>query len=62
MPIRLKSHVALSHISLAAFAAAAIVMSATAANAQKKYDAGATDTEVKIAISCPIAGRRRPMA
>ncbi len=61
MPVRLKSHVALSHvglsrIALAAIAAAVIAMSATAASAQKKYDPGATDTEIKIGNIMPYSG------
>src|SRR5580698_1916089 len=61
MPVRLKSHVALSHIglsriALAAIAAAVIAMSATAASAQKKYDPGASDTEIKIGNIMPYSG------
>ncbi len=56
MPVRLKNHVGLSHVALAAIAAAAISMSATAASAQKKYDAGATDTEIKIGNIMPYSG------
>ena len=46
MPVRSKKLFA-----LAAFAVAALV--ATAASAQKKYDAGATDTEIKIGKIMP---------
>ncbi len=49
MPIRIRSLVA-----LAAFAAAA--MTATAADAQKKYDVGASDTEIKIGNIMPYSG------
>src|ERR1700738_249532 len=42
-------------IALAAFAAAAAV-TATAANAQKKYDPGASDTEIKIGNIMPYSG------
>ena len=41
-------------IKLAAFAAAA--MTATAADAQKKYDPGATDTEIKVGNIMPYSG------
>jgi ABC-type branched-subunit amino acid transport system substrate-binding protein len=37
-------------------AAAAIVLMTTAANAQKKYDPGATDTEIKIGNIMPYSG------
>src|SRR5260221_12267029 len=40
--------------ALTAFAVAAVV--ATAASAQKKYDAGATDTEIKIGNIMPYSG------
>ena len=49
MPIRTRSLVA-----LAAFAAAAVT--ATAASAQKKYDPGASDTEIKIGNIMPYSG------
>src|SRR5437879_9236807 len=49
MPARIRSLVA-----FAAFAAAAI--DATAANAQKKYDPGASDTEIKIGNIMPYGG------
>ena len=50
MPARIRSFIA-----LAAFAAAA-AMTATAANAQKKYDPGASDTEIKIGNIMPYSG------
>jgi hypothetical protein len=40
---------------MAAFAAAA-AMTATAANAQKKYDPGASDTEIRIGNIMPYSG------
>jgi ABC-type branched-subunit amino acid transport system substrate-binding protein len=40
---------------MAAFAAAA-ALTATAANAQKKYDVGASDTEIKIGNTMPYSG------
>ena len=40
---------------MAAFAAAAAMM-ATAASAQKKYDPGASDTEIKIGNIMPYSG------
>ena len=55
MPVRITSHVA-SRVALAAIAAAAIAMTATAASAQKKYDSGATDTEIKIGNIMPYSG------
>src|ERR1700753_2702193 len=51
MPVRIRSHVA-----LAVLAAAAVAITATAASAQKKYDPGATDTEVKIGNIMPYSG------
>src|ERR1700744_4640631 len=51
MPVRIRSHVA-----LAALAAAAVAITATPASAQKKYDPGATDTEVKIGNIMPYSG------
>ena len=50
MPARIRSLIA-----LAVFAAAA-AMTATAANAQKKYDPGASDTEIKIGNIMPYSG------
>ena len=41
---------------LATATALAIALSATAANAQKKYDTGATDTEIKIGQTNPFSG------
>src|ERR1700704_6639956 len=49
MPVRSKNLLALT-----AFAIAAIV--ANSASAQKKYDAGATDTEIKIGNIMPYSG------
>ncbi len=49
MPVRMQNLVA-----LAAFAVAASV--ATAATAQKKYDPGASDTEIKIGNIMPYSG------
>jgi hypothetical protein len=42
-------------VRIAALAAAVIVITSGAALAQKKYDTGATDTEIKIGKSCPTA-------
>src|SRR6202521_750334 len=50
MPSRIRSLFA-----VAAFAAAA-AMTATVANAQKKYDPGASDTEIKIGNTMPYSG------
>ena len=47
MTARIRSLVALTAIA---------VMTATAANAQKKYDTGATDTEIKIGNIMPYSG------
>ena len=41
---------------LAAGAALAMALSANSANAQKKYDTGATDTEIKIGQTMPFSG------
>jgi ABC-type branched-subunit amino acid transport system substrate-binding protein len=41
---------------LAAATAVAVALSATAASAQKKYDPGATDTEIKIGQTVPFSG------
>jgi ABC-type branched-subunit amino acid transport system substrate-binding protein len=49
MPVRTQSFVALT-----AFAVAAVV--ATSVNAQKKYDPGASDTEIKIGNIMPYSG------
>ena len=43
-------------VRLAATAALATALSATAAMAQKKYDVGATDTEIKIGQTVPFSG------
>src|SRR5437773_5885181 len=42
--------------NLAAGAAVAIALSATSASAQKKYDTGASDTEIKIGQTVPFSG------
>ena len=42
--------------SLLAGTAVAIALSASSANAQKKYDTGATDTEIKIGQTVPFSG------
>ncbi len=44
-----------SHIAVAALATA-VAMAATAAHAQKKYDPGASDTEIKIGNIMPYSG------
>src|SRR6195952_165426 len=49
MPVRLPNFIALT-----AFAVAAVV--ATSASAQKKYDSGASDTEIKIGNIMPYSG------
>ena len=51
MPVRIKSHVV-----LAAIAASVVAMTAGAASAEKKYDPGATDTEIKIGNIMPYSG------
>jgi branched-chain amino acid transport system substrate-binding protein len=43
-------------LRLAAGTAAAIALSASPASAQKKYDTGATDTEIKIGQTVPFSG------
>ena len=50
MPSRIRSLFAVT-----AFAAA-VAATATAANAQKKYDVGASDTEIKIGNIMPYSG------
>jgi ABC-type branched-subunit amino acid transport system substrate-binding protein len=50
MPARKRSLVALAAI------AAALALTATAANAEKKYDPGASDTEIKIGNIMPYSG------
>jgi branched-chain amino acid transport system substrate-binding protein len=44
------------HLRLAAFSAAVVLLSASSALAQKKYDTGATDTEIKIGNIMPYSG------
>src|SRR6267154_1185608 len=44
------------HLRLAAFSAAVVLLSASSALAQKKYDIGATDTEIKIGNIMPYSG------
>ena len=41
--------------------AVAIALSASSAYAQKKYDTGATDTEIKIGQTVPFSGAFPPM-
>src|SRR4051812_10451956 len=41
---------------LAAVSAIAVALSASSASAQKKYDTGATDTEIKIGQTVPFSG------
>jgi branched-chain amino acid transport system substrate-binding protein len=43
-------------LRLAAFSAAVVLLSASSALAQKKYDTGATDTEIKIGNIMPYSG------
>src|ERR1700760_4154828 len=43
-------------LRLAALTAIAIALSASSASAQKKYDTGATDTEIKIGQTVPFSG------
>src|SRR5260221_4538062 len=50
MPARIRSLIALAAL------AAAAAMTATAANAKKKYDPGASDTEIKIGNIMPYSG------
>src|SRR5260370_6596848 len=50
MPARIRSLIAVAAL------AAAAAMTATAANAQKKYDPGASDTEIKIGKIMPYSG------
>jgi branched-chain amino acid transport system substrate-binding protein len=47
---------------LATAAAVAIALSASSAYAQKKYDTGATDTEIKIGQTVPFSGPASPYA
>ena len=45
-----------SVLSLIAASAIAVTLSVSAAQAQKKYDAGATDTEIKVGQTVPLSG------
>ena len=55
--------VATSRIAIASAAPLVILAaSSSGALAQKKYDTGATDTEIKIGNTCPTAARRPPTA
>ena len=49
MPVRMQNLVALTALAIGA-------MVATTAQAQKKYDSGATDTEIKIGNIMPYSG------
>jgi branched-chain amino acid transport system substrate-binding protein len=49
-------------IHLAGTAALALALSATSALAQKKYDSGATDTEIKVGQTVPFSGPASPYA
>src|SRR3979411_673660 len=49
-------HRILSHVKSVALAALLAAALASAANAQKKYDPGATDTEIKIGNIMPYSG------
>src|SRR6266700_7611181 len=49
-------HRVLNHAKSAVLAGLLVVAAATAANAQKKYDPGATDTEIKIGNIMPYSG------
>jgi len=40
---------------------AVVALSASPASAQKKYDTGATDTEIKIGQTVPFSGPPQPM-
>ena len=53
---RLLSQALLNHAQSAALAGVLAVALASAANAQKKYDPGATDTEIKIGNIMPYSG------
>jgi hypothetical protein len=55
MPVRMRDVAA-----VAAFAVAAVL--ATTASAQKKYDPGASDSEIRIGNIMPYSGPPRPMA
>ena len=45
-----------SVLDLMAGSAIAVTLSVSAAHAQKKYDAGATDTEIKVGQTVPLSG------
>jgi ABC-type branched-subunit amino acid transport system substrate-binding protein len=45
-----------SVLNLLAASAIAVILSVSAAHAQKKYDAGATDTEIKVGQTVPLSG------
>ncbi|MBV8925991.1 MAG: ABC transporter substrate-binding protein [Bradyrhizobium sp.] len=49
-------------IHLAGTAALAIALSASSASAQKKYDPGASDTEIKVGQTVPFSGPASPYA
>jgi branched-chain amino acid transport system substrate-binding protein len=49
-------------IHFAGTAALALALSATSALAQKKYDSGATDTEIKVGQTVPFSGPASPYA
>ena len=46
-----------SVLNLMAASAIAVTLSVSAAHAQKKYDAGATDTEIKVGQTVPLSGQ-----
>ena len=48
-------------VSAITLAAAVLLLAANAQAADKKYDEGASDTEVKLGRRCPIAARCRSM-
>ena len=50
MPLLTRRHIATTLLGLA------MATSATAASAQKKYDAGASDSEIKIGNIVPYSG------
>ena len=43
-------------LHVAAVAALTLALSASTANAQKKYDPGASDTEIKVGQTMPFSG------
>ncbi|MGY2936673.1 hypothetical protein ACVWZ6_006275 [Bradyrhizobium sp. GM6.1] len=53
----------MKNVLLKRVAAVAILLalSIPAAQAQKKYDPGASDTEIKVGQTVPLSGRPRPM-